>query len=161
MWDVIEHLDDPEPVLAACAALLDAHGVLVIETGNFQSEGRLSAGKTWWGYAADHRWYFSPPNLSRLLNRFGFTHVAHCNRTLRPWWRGTQRSVGPTRTATAKQMIKAPGSMLHTVRLHNELRQAADRYCSWGGLPIVTVVAARRAFDAGGAASVLTPLSRQ
>lgn len=157
MWDVIEHLDDPEPVLSACADRLDADGMLVIETGNFQSEARLRAGKTWWGYAADHRWYFSPPNLVRLLKRFGFAHVAHGNRTLRPWWKGTQRFAGPALGATLRRMVRAPGSAVQAVRLHRELRDAAERYGSWGGLPIVTIVATRRPVDPR-VAALLTPL---
>jgi len=74
MWDVIEHVDDPEEVLRAAVPLLKDNGIFIVETGNFQSAERIIAGPNWWAYAADHRWYFSPPTIAQLLCRMGLEH---------------------------------------------------------------------------------------
>ena len=59
-WDVIEHVEDPLGLLISAAAHLRPGGWLVVETGNYQSADRLLAGKTWWAYHPEHRWYFTP-----------------------------------------------------------------------------------------------------
>ena len=37
MWDVIEHLDDPEDVLNTAVSFMEDSGILIVETGNYQS----------------------------------------------------------------------------------------------------------------------------
>lgn len=144
MWDVIEHLEDPEPIIEATTGLLQDDGILVLETGNFQSADRIVSGDRWWGYAEDHRWYFSPLNLRRLLNRAGYRFVYYSTRTLRPWWKGTHFYDGPSRVRTFRGIIRSPFSALSQLKIHKALADAAVAYRNWAGLGIVTVVASMK-----------------
>lgn len=84
LWDVIEHVADPEALVRACAAHLAPRGVLLLETPD---EGaplrRLIRGVGRSGlpgldlrrsiYYRAHRFYFTRPAMIRLLARCGFT----------------------------------------------------------------------------------------
>jgi 2-polyprenyl-3-methyl-5-hydroxy-6-metoxy-1,4-benzoquinol methylase len=144
LWDVIEHADDPEALLEAAAARLAPDGVLVIETGNYQSVDRASAGADWWGYALDHRWYFGPPAVRELLMRAGMTHAALASRVLRPWWTGRRVPTPPSHAALAKSMVRHPARAPESWRRFREMQRAARTWPEWGGLGIVTVAASRR-----------------
>jgi 2-polyprenyl-3-methyl-5-hydroxy-6-metoxy-1,4-benzoquinol methylase len=143
MWDVIEHLQDPEPILAETVGLLHENGMLVLETGNFQSVSRIESGDRWWGYAQDHRWYFSPANLPQLLRRAGYKHIYYCSRTLRPWWQGTRRYEGPSLVQTLKKSVRNPLAVMEQIHRHKALQIAAHNSREWAGLGIVTVVATK------------------
>ncbi len=94
-WDVVEHVERPDTLLAAAAARLDDRGMLFVETGNFQSGNRVEGGPDWWCYQADHRWYFAPPTLVPLLKAAGLEHVVLLPRVLRPAWTGTRTYPAP------------------------------------------------------------------
>ena len=142
-WDVIEHLDDPENVLRAAVPFLKEDGVLIIETGNYQSIGRIMSGPDWWAYAADHRWYFAPPNVRQLLIRVGLGHVALGNKVLRPWWRGKHSYSGPSRLRTLKRLVRSPLSAPSTIAQYRLLKKAAVDWKQWAGLDIIAMVASR------------------
>ena len=142
-WDVIEHLDDPESVLRAAVPFLKEDGILVIETGNYQSIDRIMSGPDWWAYAAGHRWYFAPPNVRQLLIRVGLGHVALGTKVLRPWWRGEHSYRGPSVVRTLKRLVRAPLSAATTIRQYKLLKKAAVDWERWAGLGIVAMVASR------------------
>jgi SAM-dependent methyltransferase len=84
LLDVIEHLTDP----AATIRLLSRHvrkgGLLVMSTGNWDSLLSRMMGKYWRLLTPpQHTFYFSPRNLSLLVERFGF-QVLECRH---PWKR--------------------------------------------------------------------------
>lgn len=86
LWDVIEHVPDPEYLLMACADHLADGGVLVLETPD---EGVLARKLVWalhrasFGksrmlsriYYGAHRQYFTRKAMRALLSRCGFTGV--------------------------------------------------------------------------------------
>ncbi len=82
MWDVIEHLPQPDVVIETAAARLKPGGWFTVTTGNYESASRFSGGDTWWCWAADHYHYFSPGTLKRLVERLGFTDF-HYDRVIR------------------------------------------------------------------------------
>jgi SAM-dependent methyltransferase len=71
MWDVVEHLRDPSGTVEVLRAHLRPGGWVVLETGNWESGGRLSAGDAWTLYLFDHQYYFSPRSLEEILSRAG------------------------------------------------------------------------------------------
>src|ERR1700688_2285559 len=87
MWDVIEHLRDPRGTVEALRAHLRPGGWLVMETGNWESWGRLLAADAWALYLFDHQYYFSPRSLEEMLSRAGYRDFRVV---------GGQRSTPPT-----------------------------------------------------------------
>lgn len=143
LWDVIEHLEDPQTLLRSALHYLKDDGILVLETGNFESVDRIIAGPDWWAYAADHRWYFAPPNLARMLRRAGFGHVALASRVLRPGWHGNATYRGPSLLRTLKKLARAPFHATKTVAQHKHLRAAATYWAQWAGLGIICMMGSR------------------
>jgi SAM-dependent methyltransferase len=140
LWDVIEHFDNPRSLLSAARDHLRPGGLLVVETGNYQSVGRIEAGREWWGYQHDHRWYFAPPTLFRLLAAAGFAEPKLHNHVLRPWWKGKARYDGPSALSHLKAAIRAPHQAGDALKRYRGLSRAAG-WTDWAGLEIVTISA--------------------
>jgi SAM-dependent methyltransferase len=69
--DVLEHLDDPPGTLRRCAGLLDAGGVLVLQTPCYRGEG-----PDWAMFQPDeHVHLFTEDSIRALLARAGFRAV--------------------------------------------------------------------------------------
>ena len=86
LWDVIEHVDDPEALLNQVRGLLRPRGMVVMETPDEgclaralvrfihnATGGRVSHLKAI--YYEAHRWYFSRRAMSNLLHRVGFDQI--------------------------------------------------------------------------------------
>lgn len=147
LWDVIEHVEDPVALLSQAVGRLSPEGHLIVETGNYQSGERIAAGGRWWGYAADHRWYFSPPVLEELMRDMGLAAIVHANRVLRPEWKGEPRYriwLG----GHVRRVLRRPRRALAELRTLLALRNAAHAWPRWSGLGIVTVAGRRAAAGA-------------
>jgi len=73
MFDVLEHMRDPMAVLRRARALLSPGGILVVETGDFETWWARRLGRHW--YFLDppqHLYYFSERGLWDLLRSCGF-----------------------------------------------------------------------------------------
>ena len=86
LWDVIEHVTDPEDLLRACHAHLASHGVLLLETPDESALLRRMVafvGKSGVPfldfrksiYYRAHRFYFSRRAMQRLLERCGYSNI--------------------------------------------------------------------------------------
>jgi SAM-dependent methyltransferase len=73
LWDVIEHLRDPEESLKMLRSRMQAGGMIFIETGNWESWTRLKEKNKWRLILFDHQFYFTPRSLERVLANVGFT----------------------------------------------------------------------------------------
>lgn len=73
LWEVLEHLTDPNAILRECRRLMRPGGMLVVLVPNCDSLAvRIMHEKSstfGWG----HLWYFTPGCLNRLLESHGFT----------------------------------------------------------------------------------------
>ncbi|MBI3350043.1 MAG: class I SAM-dependent methyltransferase [Burkholderiales bacterium] len=145
LWDVVEHLDHPMGLLGAVTARLRPGGLLVMETGNYQSAGRIESGDTWWNYQLDHRWYFAPPQLEAIARDIGLEPVEWAPQVLRPWWRGSPTSHPPRLRSVVKALAKGPQAFVRAKQRHDELGTAHRDWPHWGGLEIVTLIAKRPA----------------
>lgn len=77
MWDVIEHFYDPILALKKVNSVLKKDGLVVISTPDVDSWPSKVMKERWVGYklSDEHLTYFSPPTISQLLNKAGFTIV--------------------------------------------------------------------------------------
>jgi hypothetical protein len=53
------------------ASHLNPNGLIVLETGNWESWHRLATGDAWSLYLFDHQFYFSLHSLTRVVDRVG------------------------------------------------------------------------------------------
>ena len=114
LWDVVEHLRDPEGIFRMLREHLAPGGYIFVETGNYESWLRLQKGDAWELYLFDHQYYFSPASLSRVLSDAGYTEfqLLKVNRVYPPPLRGVWRNpVSTVRSwlAWAQARIRWPG----------------------------------------------------
>lgn len=73
LWDVIEHVPDPQSLLRTIRGLIKPGGKLLLETQNVASRWARLLGKRWHHYKHDeHLYHFSPATIRRLLADCGF-----------------------------------------------------------------------------------------
>ncbi len=73
LFDVFEHLHDPQADLARCRHLLKSGGLLVINTGNTNSFLAKIEGPKWHFFIPpQHLYFYSDSNLKQLLKLHGF-----------------------------------------------------------------------------------------
>lgn len=141
LMDVIEHLDDPLAALQRVKHNLKTNGALIIETGNFLSIERVVAAEAWWCYQWDHRWYFAPPTLARLLKSAGFEPCQLAPRVLRPEWNQRPHYRGPSRILLLKEAVRQPLSAARVWRRYRDLKCCADEWAEWSRLNIFAMAA--------------------
>lgn len=69
MFDVVEHLDDPDLVLKLCSKNLNQNGRLIISTMNMNSLFAKITGKYYQWIIAMHKFYFSDYSMKKFLNK--------------------------------------------------------------------------------------------
>jgi 2-polyprenyl-3-methyl-5-hydroxy-6-metoxy-1,4-benzoquinol methylase len=76
LWDVIEHIPDPQAALRHLRTLLAPGGRLLLETQNVQSRWARLLGRRWHHYKhEEHLYHFAPATIARLLADCGFRIV--------------------------------------------------------------------------------------
>lgn len=143
VWDVVEHVENPFGLITEIASRIAPGGLLVVETGNYQSAGRITAGSHWWNYQLDHRWYLAPSQLKQMLFRVGLSDLRLADRVLRPWWKGQVAMSRPHLFSLAKSIIKHPFHAPKTLQTHLQLVEGYSAWGAWGGLEIMTVTGRR------------------
>jgi 2-polyprenyl-3-methyl-5-hydroxy-6-metoxy-1,4-benzoquinol methylase len=69
MFDVIEHLDDPDLVLKLCSNNLNSKGRLIISTMNMDSLFAKLCGSNYQWIVPMHKFYFSDYSIKKFLNK--------------------------------------------------------------------------------------------
>ena len=139
LWDVIEHIPEPELFLHKIWERLLPNGWLIIETGNYQSIQRVLAERQWWAWQLDHRWYFSPPTLVKLLEPLKYSEARLAKHVFRPWSHGRIDYLPPSIFQTILSAFKRPWHIKSIVNEHNTKRKASSRWKMWAGLDIFTL----------------------
>jgi 2-polyprenyl-3-methyl-5-hydroxy-6-metoxy-1,4-benzoquinol methylase len=77
IWDVIEHVPEPQGLLASIKKLIKPGGKLLLETQNVDSRLARKLGKRWHHYKHDeHLYHFNPHTIQKLLQECGFKVLA-------------------------------------------------------------------------------------
>lgn len=139
LWDVIEHATNPVELINSAKSHLKEGGWLVLETGNYKSADRVSGGRRHWIYQQDHRWYFSPQSLKRLLAESGLSNSIICEKVLRPGWIGSISYAGPSKINLLKAIAKKPLRMKEHVSKYRALSQV--KAWEMPGIGIFTIAA--------------------
>lgn len=137
MWDVFEHLHDPQGSLKEINRVLKPNGVLVLRVPNLDSWDAWIFGRYWAGLDAPrHLYVFNHDTLSRMLEANGFQLLELSTRggsyltfalSVRFWLtaRGAQpdtvKSVYRLLTHPALRLITAPLFYLRDFGLHGPL----------------------------------------
>jgi SAM-dependent methyltransferase len=108
LWDVIEHVTDPVSIVCSARERLKKNGWIVIETGNYKSVDRVSDGINSWIYQLDHRWYFNPEAMEKILIDNGFSDLVFSDKVLRPNWSGNINYAGPSLAYCLKSIVRNP-----------------------------------------------------
>jgi SAM-dependent methyltransferase len=80
MWQVLEHIAEPRPLLQRCHRLLKPGGLFVAAVPNIEGWSSRLTGERWWGLDVPrHLVLYSPTTLQRSLDGAGFevVHVRH------------------------------------------------------------------------------------
>jgi SAM-dependent methyltransferase len=76
MWDVVEHVPDPQQLLREARAMIRPGGHLLLETQNVDSRFANLLGQRWHHYKhQEHIYHFNPSTVRRLLDQAGFEVV--------------------------------------------------------------------------------------
>lgn len=76
MWDVLEHVPDPQSLLRQARTMLAPGGHLILETQNVDSRFATLLGSRWHHYKhEEHLYHFNPGTVRRLLQQSGFEVV--------------------------------------------------------------------------------------
>jgi 2-polyprenyl-3-methyl-5-hydroxy-6-metoxy-1,4-benzoquinol methylase len=130
MWDVVEHLFDPERTMAEAHRVLKSDGYLIINYPDYSSLPRRLLGYRWPFFLSVHLFYFNPRTMRRFLERFGFQVVE-----VRPYLQTLRLEYVLERAAVAFRVFALARRLAIALRL--------------GGLPVTyyigqTMVTARK-----------------
>ncbi len=76
MWDVIEHVPNPQDLLRQALEMLKPDGHLILETQNVDSRFASMLGPKWHHYKhEEHIYHFNPSTIRKLLEQGGFETV--------------------------------------------------------------------------------------
>lgn len=144
MWDVIEHLEDPVSILHHCKSILSEGGWLFIETGNWESTERIRNGRKWWCFQLDHRWYFSPKSMKKLLSGLGMGNFQLLETTPRPWVHQDGTYDGPSLSDYGSACVKRPWSIARYIREFRCLKELACNAPDTANLQIFAIAAQKQ-----------------
>jgi 2-polyprenyl-3-methyl-5-hydroxy-6-metoxy-1,4-benzoquinol methylase len=76
LWDVVEHVPDPQALLRKAGEMLAPSGSLILETQNVDSAFARLLGRRWQHYKhLEHLYHFNPATIARVLEQTGFQVV--------------------------------------------------------------------------------------
>ena len=70
--EVIEHLPYPDKVFEKLSKHLNANGLLILQTANFDGLQAISEKENYHYYLPGHFYYYSESNLRQILDKYGF-----------------------------------------------------------------------------------------
>lgn len=143
LWDVIEHVERPNDLIKKTFNKLTETGTVIIETGNYLGIDRIVSDLNWWGFQPDHRWFFAPMALEKLLSDAGFMRFEYSTHTLRPNCTQAHDYPGPSKFRLLKEAIKRPYEIRSHIRQFSDLHASAHRHSHLSEIGIFAVAASK------------------
>lgn len=116
MFEVIEHLRDPLPLLRESRRILHPDGLLMIGTGNRESWTALSQGGRWEyldiSRHGGHISFFGPGSLRLVADRAGFVPLRMATRNVRLVDKSHSTGVGYVAGKLASELLNLPARWL-------------------------------------------------
>jgi len=80
LWDVIEHVRDPLPMLLRCHRLLKSGGILALTTPDASSQLARLLGSYWLGFRSvgEHLYFFGRKTIRAYLQKAGYEVLEMC-----------------------------------------------------------------------------------
>ena len=75
LWDVVEHISEPNQVFRDIALVLKGDGYLIVNVPNSDSVASRLFGRRWPFLLAVHIHYFTPKSITKMLGKHGFEVV--------------------------------------------------------------------------------------
>ena len=75
LWDVVEHLNDPDNAMYLIKNLVKDKGYVVLNIPDISTIIPRIMGSRWPFYASCHLYYYTPKTLDYLMNKHGFERV--------------------------------------------------------------------------------------
>lgn len=129
LWDVIEHISEPNQILCAVSKVLEKNGCLIINVPNSNSAAARILGRRWPFILAVHIHYFTSKSINQILENNGFELVEE-----KPYF----QSLG------IGYLIKRFFSILGWQSKNLELFSALDRFSITYNMGQTTFVAKRK-----------------
>lgn len=114
LWDVIEHLADPDAVVADIHRLLKNDGLLVVNFPDYASLTRRLLGMRWPFFLSVHLLYFTPDTLRRFLEARGFAVEE-----IRPFWQTLELGYVLERAAAYFGPFGSLAKLVRLLHLHH------------------------------------------
>ncbi len=123
MWDVLEHLHDPEASMREIHRILKPDGIVVMRVPNLHSWDAVVFGNNWAGLDAPrHLYVFTPTTLNALLAKSGYEFISNSSAiggyvtfalSVRFWL--TARGASPKVKRTTRKILYNPIARLISV----------------------------------------------
>ncbi|HVS26947.1 MAG TPA: class I SAM-dependent methyltransferase [Burkholderiales bacterium] len=118
LFEVIEHIKEPLPLLKECRRIIRPNGVLMIGTGNNASWTAAFMKSRWQYFQIDHHGghvsFFNPLSLRLLAERCGFTLCRLETRNVRFYEKGDVPALPYRLAKIAAEMLNIPARLLGT-----------------------------------------------
>ncbi len=123
LWDVVEHVPDPQELLRQAHSFLKPDGVLILETQNVHSSFARLLGRRWQHFKhEEHLYHFNPDTIRTLLQQSGFQVIRNT-----PAYGGKYVSMGfvaerAARISTLAGLLCKPLNLFKRAHLYLNLR---------------------------------------
>ena len=118
LFEVIEHIKEPLPLLGECRRILRPGGVLLIGTGNTDSWTAAFMKSRWWYFQIDHHGghvsFFNPLSIHLLAERTSFSLQSLKTRNVRFYEKGDVPALPYRLAKIAAEVLNIPARLLGT-----------------------------------------------
>jgi len=113
LWDVIEHLPDPNEVIAEVHRILKPDGLLIVNYPDYGSVARKVLGNKWPMLLSVHLTYFTRTTILKFMQNHGFEVIE-----IKPFWQTLQLGYVLKRAGAYFSVFKFLGALAKQLKLH-------------------------------------------
>lgn len=113
LWDVIEHVPQPEAELREIYRILKPGGILVVNYPDYRSMPARILGKKWPFWLSVHLTYYTPKTMRKHLTEVGFAVES-----IKPHWQTLELGYVLKRMAPYFSLARYPRALVEKIKLH-------------------------------------------